>query len=164
MPNRRNSSIAHNATAIPTPLGALWVEASADAIVRAEFRRLPDAADESRHPLLREARVQVRAYFARKLARFDLPLRYEGTPFQCAVWHAVAQLEFGHFVSYAEVARAINRPLAHRGVAAAMAKSPLDLLIPAHRVVGADGRLKGCAPRSIRARLVRFERATACAR
>jgi O-6-methylguanine DNA methyltransferase len=152
---------AVQAATIPTPLGvSYYLEASADAITFGEFRRTRAPAPRPRHPLLREAQAQVRAYFARKLRWFDLPLALEGTPLQCAAWRAVAQLPFGHFVSYAEVARAINRPRAHRGVAAAMAKTPIDLLIPAHRVLGSDGRIRGAAPRSIRARLVALERRT----
>lgn len=107
--------------------------------------------------LLAEAWTQVRAYFARRLARFDLPMELHGTPLQLAVWRAVAALSFGEFVSYADIARAIGKPLAHRGVAAAMAKTPIDLFIPAHRVVGADGRIKGAGGQSVRVRLAEFE-------
>ncbi|GAC1500712.1 MAG: hypothetical protein NVS1B14_04780 [Vulcanimicrobiaceae bacterium] len=99
----------------------------------------------------------MRAYFDRRLRRFALPLDLEGTNFECAVWRCVGTLNFGEFVSYAEVARALGHPRAQRGVAAALAKTPLDLLVPAHRVIGADGRLKGCVPSSLRARLARFE-------
>ncbi|GAC1393464.1 MAG: hypothetical protein NVSMB31_12870 [Vulcanimicrobiaceae bacterium] len=109
------------------------------------------------HPLLREAAAQVRAYFARRLKVFDLPLTFEGTPLQCEVWEAVWHLSFGHFVSYGEVAHVIGYPRSHRGVAAAMGKTPIDLFIPAHRVLGADGKLKGCDARSIRAKLAAFE-------
>jgi methylated-DNA-[protein]-cysteine S-methyltransferase len=145
---------------VPTPFGRdLLIVSNGLAIVASDFvppKRAPGKAGDA---LLKEAGAQVRAYFRRRLRRFDLPLALEGTPFRVAVWRAVAALAFGQFVSYADVARAVGRPLAHRGVATAMRFTPLDLLIPAHRVVGADGRVRGARPGSLRVRLAAFERA-----
>ncbi|HTA39361.1 MAG TPA: methylated-DNA--[protein]-cysteine S-methyltransferase [Candidatus Acidoferrales bacterium] len=145
---------------IATPLRRdLLVTSDGERIVASDFAAVKRAAKATPDPLLAEAEAQVLAYFKRRLLRFDLPLLLEGTPFCTAVWEAVASLEFGQFVSYADVARAVGRPLAHRGVAAAMGRSPLDLFVPAHRVVGADGRVKGGTPGSTRLLLVAFERA-----
>ena len=121
-------------------------------------RKRAPAVGRPGNALLADAATQVRAYFARRLRRFDLPLKLEGTPFSQAVWQCVAGLSFGEFVSYADVARAIGRPLAHRGVAMAMGRTPIDLFVPAHRVVGADGRVKGATSGGIRMALVAFER------
>ncbi len=144
---------------IPTPLRRdLLIVGNGKAIVAGNFvAPRPPTSGEPGDALLVEASAQVRAYFDRRLRRFDLPLAFTGTAFQIATWRAVASLEFGEFVSYADVARAIGRPLSHRGVAAAMAATPIDLFVPAHRVVGADGRVKGAGPRSVRFRLAEFE-------
>jgi len=146
---------------IATPFGRiLVVSADERGVVASTFRpkpRVEAARTRYGHPLLREVKKQVDAYFARRLRRFDLPMHFEGTAFQVAVWRLVAQLGAGDLISYGEVARAIGHPLSHRGVAAAMGKSPLDLFIPAHRVVGSDGRVKGAEPNSMRRRLLKFE-------
>ena len=144
---------------LPTPLGvALAVTADERGITAAEFlsRKAPETARFAL-PALREAAKQVRAYFNTRLRRFDLPLHFEGTPLQTDVWSFVSQLETGEIVSYSDLARAIGRPRAHRGVAAAMGATPIDLFIPAHRVVGADGSVRGAGPHSIRRRLLKFE-------
>lgn len=144
---------------LSTPIGAvLQVRAEQGRIVDCAFRpasRFVTATP--RDPLLREARSQINAYFRKRLRRFELPLALEGTTFQCAVWELVASLEIGELISYGDVARAIGAPLAHRGVAAAMRHTPYDLLIPAHRVIGADGKIKGAGPNSLRRRLLAFE-------
>jgi methylated-DNA-[protein]-cysteine S-methyltransferase len=144
---------------IGTPLRRdLLILGTGEAVVAGAFvapsRR---AQSKPSNALLAEACSQVRAYFERRLARFDLPLALQGSEFQVAVWRAVASLSFGEFVSYADIAGAVGKPLAHRGVAAAMAATPIDLFIPAHRVIGADGRVKGAGPASVRFRLAEFE-------
>lgn len=148
----------HERALLATPLGTLYIESDGRAIVASDFRaRTHPPTRASSDPLLREARAQVRAYFARRLRRFDLPLQCAGTPFQIDVWRAVSQLAFGQRVSYGDVARAVGRPLAHRGVAGAMGCSPFDLFVPAHRVIGADGTVKGAGPGSLRRKLLAFE-------
>ncbi|MGB8518627.1 MAG: methylated-DNA--[protein]-cysteine S-methyltransferase [Candidatus Tumulicola sp.] len=137
----------------------LIVETADEAIVSSTFvRHCRGAVEKPAGALLAAAAEQVRAYFSRRLRHFDLPLAPLGTPFQQAVWALVAELSFGEFVSYADVARGAGRPLAHRGVAAAMRETPIALFIPAHRVVGSDGRIRGASPLSMRARLAAFER------
>lgn len=144
---------------LPTPLGvALAVTADERGITSAEFvsRKAPESA-RYETAALREAAKQVRAYFNKRLRRFDLPLHFEGTELQTDVWSFVSQLDTGEIVSYSDLARAIGRPRAHRGVAAAMGATPIDLFIPAHRVVGADGSVRSAGPHSIRRRLLKFE-------
>lgn len=90
-----------------------------------------------------EAFAQLRAYFAGKLTRFDLPLRFSGTDFQNTVWSALRDIPFGETVSYGDLARRIGRPTASRAVGAANGANPLPIVVPCHRVVGADGSLTG---------------------
>ena len=144
---------------IATPLGvALVVKSNGESIVGAEFlRRVVPAQARTGDALLREAKRQVDAYFRKRLVRFDLPLHFEGTELQKDVWSFVAGLEVGQLVSYGDLARLIGRPRAHRGVAAAMGRTPIDLFVPAHRVVGSDGSVRGAGPNSIRRRLLAFE-------
>jgi O-6-methylguanine DNA methyltransferase len=106
---------------------------------------------------LRAAVAEIDTYLSRALVRFEVPFAFAGTPLQIAVWETVSRLPFGMLVSYADIARAIGRPGAARGVASALAKTPLAIFVPAHRVVGADGRIKGAGPRSMRRRLLAFE-------
>lgn len=146
-------------TAIETPLGVfLLVDSDGERIVAARFSARPKT-DRARpaDALLREAKRQVDAYFRKRLQRFDVPLHLHGTPFQIDVWTFVAGLETGQLVSYGDLARLIGRPRAHRGVAAAMRETPVDLFVPAHRVVGSDGRVRGAGPNSVRRRLLAFE-------
>jgi methylated-DNA-[protein]-cysteine S-methyltransferase len=144
---------------LETPLGFdLCVTTDGEAILESAFaRRLRTPRPRPHHPLLREAQAQVRAYFGRRLERFDLPLHFSGTPFAREVYALVAGLAFGEVISYGDVARALGHPLSHRAVAAAMGRTPLDLFVPAHRVIGADGKIKGAAPNSLRRRLLKHE-------
>ncbi len=110
---------------------------------RGERHPILDRAD--RHSILDRAERELAAYFAGRLRRFTIPLAPEGTPFQRAVWAALATIPFGETRSYSDVARAVGRPRAVRAVGAANGRNPLALVLPCHRVIGASGALTGYA-------------------
>lgn len=94
---------------------------------------------------LAEAADQLRAYFYGEQQTFDLPLAPEGTSFQQRVWKALQTIPCGETLSYGEIAHRIGRPTASRAVGAANGKNPLPIVIPCHRVIGANGNLTGYA-------------------
>ncbi len=87
--------------------------------------------------------LQLDAYFAGRLHCFELPLAPEGTAFQREVWSALTTIPYGETVSYGELARRVGRPTACRAVGAANGRNPIPIIIPCHRVIGADGSLTG---------------------
>lgn len=93
--------------------------------------------------LIADAGTQLREYFAGERREFDLPLKPAGTEFQQAVWQALQNIPYGQTASYGEVARAVGRPKAVRAVGGANHKNPIVVIIPCHRVIGADGSLTG---------------------
>jgi methylated-DNA-[protein]-cysteine S-methyltransferase len=92
-----------------------------------------------------QAREQLRAYFDGGLAEFDLPLAPSGTAFQLTVWQALRGIPYGETISYAELARRIGRPQASRAVGHSNARNPISIIVPCHRVIGADKSLTGYA-------------------
>ncbi len=91
-----------------------------------------------------ETRRQLDAYFAGELTAFDLPIRFNGNPFQNAVWRALCEIPYGETVSYGEIARRIGEDVsASRAVGVANGQNPLPIVVPCHRVIGADGSLTG---------------------
>jgi methylated-DNA-[protein]-cysteine S-methyltransferase len=89
------------------------------------------------------ARRQLDEYFAGERSAFELPLDGAGTPFQRRVWAALAAIPYGETVSYGELARRIGRPAAVRAVGMANGRNPISIVVPCHRVIGADGALTG---------------------
>jgi len=131
---------------IESPVGPLLLVAGADGLTTVSFeRRAPGAALAPGHPLLQRAAAQLREYFEGKRQEFELPLAAAGTPFQRAVWKELGTIGFGATCSYAELARSLGRPQAARAVGAANGQNPLAIVVPCHRVVGADGALTGYA-------------------
>jgi methylated-DNA-[protein]-cysteine S-methyltransferase len=98
---------------------------------------------EGESELLERARRQLAEYFAGKRRTFDLPLAPHGTEFQCAVWRALADIPYGETISYAQLATRVGKPTATRAVGAANGRNPLPIVLPCHRVIGADGSLTG---------------------
>src|SRR5690606_5230010 len=107
----------------PPPAGEGWLEGS--------------------NAVLVEARRQLEEYFAGKRRDFDLPLSPRGTDFQRSVWTTLAAIPYGRTWSYLDLARRIGKPSATRAVGAANGRNPLPIVLPCHRVIGADGSLTG---------------------
>jgi methylated-DNA-[protein]-cysteine S-methyltransferase len=92
---------------------------------------------------LADARAQLDAYFAGELREFDLPLAAQGSEFDRRVWDALRRVDYGTTMSYGELARRVGDPLAARAVGAANGRNPLPIVVPCHRVIGANGSLTG---------------------
>lgn len=91
----------------------------------------------------REAREQVQAYFAKELTKFELPLAPQGTDFQKLVWKELAKIPFGVFSTYGDMAKNMGRPTASRAIGMANGRNPLSIILPCHRVIGANKKLTG---------------------
>lgn len=139
-----------------TPLGRVRLAASPRGLAGLWFddqRHRPSRLDgpqawpeDASNALLGEAARQLRAYFDRRLQRFDLPLDLDtGTPFQQAVWLQLAGIGHGQRCTYGELGRRLGRAQAVRAIGAAVGRNPLCIVLPCHRVVGHDGRLTGYA-------------------
>ena len=97
------------------------------------------------HDVLRETARQLTDYFAGRRTSFSLPLDFQGTDFQKAVWQALLTIPFGETRSYADIARQIGNPRAVRAVGAANGRNPILIVAPCHRVIGTNGKLTGFA-------------------
>ena len=95
------------------------------------------------HPILIQAKEELGQYFAGERERFDMPVEIEGTPFQVKVWRAMYNIPFGVVKTYGEVAAEAGSSKASRAVGLACKKNPLLIVVPCHRVIGANNRLTG---------------------
>ena len=124
-----------------SPVGRLYLGEEDGAL--AALTRTSEPIHPPETPLLTEAARQLRAYFDGTLTAFDLPLRTRGTAFQEKCWAALREIPYGATVSYGEQARRIGNPKAARAVGGANHDNPIMIVIPCHRVVGANGALTG---------------------
>lgn len=106
-------------------------------------RHVGQPAHDPQARLLKHAEEQLRDYLEGQRQTFDLPLDMRGTPFQKQVWRSVASIPYGKTTTYGQIAGHLGRPNAARAVGAANGSNPLPIVIPCHRVIGADGSLCG---------------------
>jgi methylated-DNA-[protein]-cysteine S-methyltransferase len=133
-----------------SPIGPLTLVATSDAIVGIRFGEddvgmNSVSAAVGDHPVLDAAARQLREYFAGERTEFDLPLAPAGTEFQRMAWTALRSIPFGETISYGEQARRLGDKNKSRAVGAANGKNPIPIVVPCHRVVGANGHLTGFA-------------------
>jgi methylated-DNA-[protein]-cysteine S-methyltransferase len=131
---------------LPSPLGPLRLFVDdLGRLVRLDFPGATATAPPATEDAARCAGVaaQLDEYFGRRRREFALDLAAAGTPFQRAVWHELRAIPYGSTISYAELARRLGRPTAMRAVGAANGHNPIPIVVPCHRVIGADGSLTG---------------------
>ena len=125
-----------------SPIGWLRLTANEHALVRIDFSEEPGTTA-TRSEILQEAVRQLNEYFSGSRLTFDLPLHLQGTPFQQQVWSALLQVPYGQTASYKDIAQAIGKPRAVRAVGMANGRNPIPIIVPCHRIIGADGQLVG---------------------
>ncbi len=128
-----------------SPVGKLIVVADGGGITDLRFGHVPDGAVERTTPLLETAIRQLDEYFAGRRREFDLPLNPSGTEFQRRVWGELLKIPYGQTRTYGQIAAAAGNPRASRAVGMANNRNPIAVIVPCHRVVGADGTLTGYA-------------------
>jgi methylated-DNA-[protein]-cysteine S-methyltransferase len=135
-------------TTIDSPIGDLTITAEDGVLTgvhmheQRHFPPIPVTAerdDASLAPVV----AQLQAYFAGELTDFALPIDLRGTPFQRRVWSALREIPYGETISYGELARWVGNPKASRAVGLANGRNPVAIVVPCHRVIGADGSLTG---------------------
>jgi methylated-DNA-[protein]-cysteine S-methyltransferase len=136
---------------VPSPVGPLRLIATATGLSELHFaaRRAAvpgvegERTDGRAETILERVRTELDEYFAGGRVSFDIPLHLHGTPFQIRVWTALREIPYGTTLSYGELARRIGAPKAVRAVGAANGQNPVAIIVPCHRVIGANGDLTG---------------------
>jgi methylated-DNA-[protein]-cysteine S-methyltransferase len=135
-------------TAMDSPIGQLTLTAEDELLTGVhmhEQRHVPvlSPSIERDDATLAPFVAQLRAYFAGDLTDFDLPIELRGTEFQRRVWATLQEIPYGETISYGELARWVGNPKASRAVGLANGRNPVAIVVPCHRVIGADGSLTG---------------------
>jgi len=130
-----------------SPIGIIRLEATKEALTVVSFcedETLP-VTIQTHHPILKDAVQQLEEYFKGTRMRFELPLAPQGTAFQQSVWNELLKIEYGTTATYLHMAKRLGNVKNIRAAASANGKNPIGIIIPCHRVVGADGKLTGYA-------------------
>jgi methylated-DNA-[protein]-cysteine S-methyltransferase len=134
---------------VESPIGRLLLTSDGTALTglftRPEHKAYSTAgwAEDVTIAPLAVAALQLNEYFAGARREFDLPMRLDGTPFQRRVWRELVEIPYGETWSYGQLAKRIGNPNASRAVGLANGQNPISILVPCHRVIGADGSLTG---------------------
>ncbi|MEH6942499.1 methylated-DNA--[protein]-cysteine S-methyltransferase [Bacillus sp. JJ722] len=128
-----------------TNIGKLGIAQEGQSITNIYFQTesVPEDLIEFETKLIKEAGQQLQEYFAGKRKDFTIPLAPNGTPFMQSVWKALSEIPYGETRSYKDIAERIENPKAVRAVGLANNRNPLPVVIPCHRVIGANGKLVG---------------------
>ena len=133
------------------PQGPMLITATSKGLAGVYFmgqRHFPKERDwrrDARHPVLRQAKRQLAEYFAGRRQRFSVALDPAGTPFQRSVWKSIAKVAFGKTITYGELAKRAGHPGSARAAGAATGRNPIGIIVPCHRIMGANGSLTGYA-------------------
>ena len=141
-----------NARIINSPVGELFIIANNSAVTGLYFADQEPSAHENvkldinQCQVLDLAQKELSAYFKGKLKKFSVPIEFTTpykTPFRLKIWHELLKIPYGETISYGELARLIGNPKAARAVGGANNKNPISIIVPCHRVIGANGKLVG---------------------
>ncbi|MEO9180159.1 MAG: methylated-DNA--[protein]-cysteine S-methyltransferase [Acidimicrobiales bacterium] len=133
---------------IESPIGPLRLTARDGALTGVYMnaqRHVPTLPNDLAHDdtWFKHVASQLNAYFSGNLTAFDVPMNFSGTDFQCSVWRQLSSIPYGETISYGELARRIGNPNASRAVGLANGRNPISIIVPCHRVIGANGSLTG---------------------
>ena len=126
-------------------MGSLQVKAKEEGLTAINYYDddPPESLDQPQHPVLKKTIDQLNEYFDGKRKTFDIPLILKGTNFQQKVWKQLQQIPYGQKITYSELATRLGDPQKARAVAGANGLNPIPIIIPCHRVIGADNKLTG---------------------
>ncbi len=131
-------------TVLPTPIGGLGVGVASGKVIEVSFGAPLEPAATGLDPMLSAALAELAEYFAGERTEFTVPTAFNrGSEFEQAVWAQIASIPYGQTRTYGSIAHAVGEPLGAQAVGTACNRNPLPVIVPCHRVVGANGKLVG---------------------